>query len=1705
MERISKMWRSALAMVLAICMVLSFCPVAAFAAEEEIKYVSLGDSMTNGYGLPGYDKNSGVEDYGNGSYANQFATEIGATSHAQLAMSAMRAEDLHWLLELNYNDAAAIALTEGAWDEAAWNAKFTTGDYWTWNEICTHGRTKATTDAIKAVVDASFYPATYKGGYNGDVALIAKYFQESVKNADVVSLGMGNGNFGVFMFGRIMEAIGFAGTPDDALIYKVDRALAECPAAVKAQVLSLKSKLYSALEAKLGVSISSDPTMEALANTVIYTALSYVLNYAGSVEAILKLNPDAEIVLVELMNTFSDGTKNVAGVTLGDLMNAVYKPLNAFIAGLPTVMQAAGNSVYANATFYYAEANGIQCMVDTYGDDFLKGDGTPNEDSIIRDRFVESIVGYCDCDTTCSDLAACPNWENGMVWGLMKDIDLMGMKLTRISYADVLAYVSKDDAGKAEYAAGNAEKALSISVYLAFESAVSNAGKNGEPVTIDAIMGLGNMDTSLFDGVMNDLMANIETAGEAKLSTAAAFVASNSEGMLTAGEVIKLKSGELKAEDKAYAVITDKVQDEYSDVTVGDIKTMLTAATAQEGAIAVIQRIIGSEANVAEVIELGVFGYAAKELNNGATAADIEAAYNDNTLDPADKKKIDDLKDIVESVNTLAGKRDEISDGFATAKSAMEDAVEATDMLCMLLALPETLGTSLKNEASLAGLLGLFSRCVVGNGLGGHPSQGGHNKLAESVIAAYGKHTAKDETVENINYVLGELKNFLEKYGPEAADQAYKLWVDKGYQALVDQYITELTTNVTDRYTNYTEVVLPAINSALDALNAQKITLTTELATLKTQLLAKKAELEKVLAEQEITDITPPEFDIDTELGNNEQTQVPENDCAGVGSVADELAAAIADLEHAIAVIEALIADVTADIEDLVALATEIAEGVATLEQTLTDVAAAAQDLKNAVDAVVTVLTDDSAKAASKTFMKAFNAARDAALVAVDTVELLVKTANEDVATIEASVATLKEGMNALVNKLCTDWENADKEALLQKIINKLPTSAQVIVGGSVLLVQQTLEENQAAIINKLNAEKDALKVKLDADKEVVLKELAEKKAALEAEYGPQIAAAQAKIDALKAQIDTEIQTKYAELQVAAQAKIDALTLEAQAKIAALDAELQGYVAQLAGDITDEVRETIQAQIDRINNDIAAVNADLACAIEHVDAELKAAYDALVEEVTNAYNDVMTELQNAYNALVDAFETAIKELQDAADNAIQGLIDAYEAAIKALQDAADKAIQELIDAAKKELEKLGEIGEILSELMDSVLAAIHGDVAKAQAAINEILHGALDSVNDLADALVDLGIDTVNTIVDEVTKVINDMLHEATHADLELGAESLYIALGDGTAAPESYVEKLAAQLEAEYGVENYTNYAQAGNTAGAEVAKVADRAGIADADLITIGFGNATIVETAIRNADSVEYDWAGLVGADLVPYVEDALAEVYAEIANADMSEDMAEFVNSIVEGLAYGAVEYAVELPALIAAIREVNADAVIVIVGQYNPMEDVVLEMGGSTLDLSEYIGYFVDAVAVHGIGYAMITGDAIFVEAPEVDTNNTDTSWSEIDLLKMLMNPKGFEVLNPSESGDTYITNQILGALNITKIEEEPAGLWGDANDNGKVNIQDAILILKFAVGESVTINQKLSDVTGEGSVKINDAIWVLKRSVGEPDLFPVEK
>lgn len=77
---LSRMLRSGVALLLAFCMVAGFVPTVAFAAETEetINYVSIGDSMANGYGFAGYNQNSndrssydfmtGEGMYGTGAY-----------------------------------------------------------------------------------------------------------------------------------------------------------------------------------------------------------------------------------------------------------------------------------------------------------------------------------------------------------------------------------------------------------------------------------------------------------------------------------------------------------------------------------------------------------------------------------------------------------------------------------------------------------------------------------------------------------------------------------------------------------------------------------------------------------------------------------------------------------------------------------------------------------------------------------------------------------------------------------------------------------------------------------------------------------------------------------------------------------------------------------------------------------------------------------------------------------------------------------------------------------------------------------------------------------------------------------------------------------------------------------------------------------------------------------------------------------------------------------------------------------------------------------------------------------------------------------------------------------------------------------------------------------------------------------------------------
>lgn len=913
---LKKAFRSVVSFAVVLCLLLGMSgnALAVLAADlnkdpdvnkdGKINYVSLGDSMSNGYGLPGYDRNSGVEDYGDGSYANLFEQwleeKTGAeVDHAQLAMSGIRAEDLHWLLEVDYNDRDTImALTEGAWaGDEAWNAAYTTGDYWTWNEICTHSRTRATTDAILAT-GYTDYPEGYNPAnkYNGDVALIAKYFQEHVAAADIVSLGVGNGNFGVFMFGRIMEAVGFDGTPSDAMIYDVENAIRECEPEVQEKLRALIAELYTAIETKTGP-IAGNATLEALVNTVIYAAVSYVLNYAGTVEAILQLNPDAEIILVGLMNTMATKEK-VEGISLGDIMGAVFAPLNVYIAALPTYMQATENGVYAEAKFYYAEAPYVECLVDTYVE------AIANNDPIVRDRFVESIVGYCDHETECTDVNACTKWENGMVW------DLLDNSVVRITLEDIVNYEPMSDVVKAANLASNPEDAAyytSIAMYLAFEKAVV-AGKDNA-VTLDSVLELTKiLDGDPFGAIMKKFKDVAAVAGPAKLPAVSAGMAMVVEAMLES-EINALLNGAATV-----------------DVTV----------TADQ-----ILAVLGGVDGAAEAI-------ASNAVKNITDATSMNEDQLNYVLS-------DQLNQTITAKAYIAG----MIGAAVTADNA--------ELICMLLVMPEEL-SAVVAESELAGLLALFARCIIGNGLGAHPSANGHNALADAVIEAYANDfTAQDKTIQNLKLAAGLMADLVAEYYDDAYAYAYansgeyiaaaNTAIDAAIAKLaaLDLSESEMTPAFKAEVAGEVEEIIEALTAAKALLNGADVldqeTLDLAVAALKEAGEA-VANLEKLLAQAgaDVTElvIVPA---IEAAIEYVEEVAIP-TAIEAVEKIAEEalnylvenLAEALkAELEGLKAQLENASAELKAEIESAIA---EIESAIAEIEATIAEIEKAGTELK---------------------------------------------------------------------------------------------------------------------------------------------------------------------------------------------------------------------------------------------------------------------------------------------------------------------------------------------------------------------------------------------------------------------------------------------------------------------------------------------------------------------------------------------------------------------------------------------------------------------------------------------------------------------------------------------------------------------------------------------------------------------------------------
>ena len=458
--------------------------------QSVVNYVSIGDSMANGYGFEGYHQDSndrndydfiaGTGMYGVDAYPLQFEEYLAslgyAVNHTKLAPSALLAEDLLYLLD----------------------GREEFDDGWSGYK-----------DYVGTYTDAELKP----------------HFQNAITDADVITMGIGNAAFGAFMLDRVTSAFGVFGatldedeklTLEDALLLVEDEEF-------KQELVAYYDELVADLNALIPAEMAEQFNITDACNIVAYTAASYVVNYKLVLEKILEMNPDVEIVLVGLLNTtygmnITDDNGNVL-LAFGDVMDGLFSMLNAYMAGLPAVLQATGE--YEEAVLFYAEqpepkfiCQEFQALKDAnWGniqDGRLSGD-------VVRDRNIAAYNG------SLKDMIALAFAQYGIVLPSINLADVEAFEANVPSWTiPNLGFVPN---GAAPVYTSADEKNLSIAIYLAIEDAVA-ASTDTLDIPLTGLLTIAtdissvftNLDLNVQDPTVTPAVAR-ETLGEYLTST----------------------------------------------------------------------------------------------------------------------------------------------------------------------------------------------------------------------------------------------------------------------------------------------------------------------------------------------------------------------------------------------------------------------------------------------------------------------------------------------------------------------------------------------------------------------------------------------------------------------------------------------------------------------------------------------------------------------------------------------------------------------------------------------------------------------------------------------------------------------------------------------------------------------------------------------------------------------------------------------------------------------------------------------------------------------------------------------------------------------------------------------------------------------------------------------------------------------------------
>ena len=273
--------------------------------------------------------------------------------------------------------------------------------------------------------------------------------------------------------------------------------------------------------------------------------------------------------------------------------------------------------------------------------------------------------------------------------------------------------------------------------------------------------------------------------------------------------------------------------------------------------------------------------------------------------------------------------------------------------------------------------------------------------------------------------------------------------------------------------------------------------------------------------------------------------------------------------------------------------------------------------------------------------------------------------------------------------------------------------------------------------------------------------------------------------------------------------------------------------------------------------------------------------------------------------------------------------------------------------------------------------------------------------------------------------------------------KSYYVALGDETAAvtkrqKSTYVDKLANML----GV-SVKNLAvnESGKNHSWDIQNAYDKiteysSDIAKADLITIGWSNYAATFRMCQymgttnGAKVTDAEWEALVGKENMPKVEDLLNQMFQKLKDHNLSKFDGYDLEGGLEWYAYTYICNVIHQAQIIEAIRVINANAVIVLVGTYNDLENVSLKVNGQMMELGDMMGDLVNVSNYLAVKNAEAYARVTYVHVPDVTTSldEMDTgNYTPGDYVWDISGRLGL----PNPTGHEYIAKQIKNAMSST--------------------------------------------------------------------------